>query len=71
MGDTGADELRDTVDVERFDGNVWKMILGSVNPWFDNDESDDEESDDEREEKAFEATGDFTLRKGKGSIRRK
>ena len=28
---------RDIVDTEPADGNVYKMILGSINPWFDGD----------------------------------
>jgi hypothetical protein len=31
---------RDIVDSEASDGNVWKMLLGAVNKWFDEDEAD-------------------------------
>ena len=28
-------------DTEPASGNVWKMLLGAINPWFDDDEIDD------------------------------
>ena len=28
---------RDIVDTEPSNGNVWKMLLGAINPTFDND----------------------------------
>lgn len=31
---------RDIVDAEPADGNLWKMLLGSINKWFDQDEED-------------------------------
>ena len=30
-------EGRDIVDTEPYDGNVWKMLLGPINDWFDDD----------------------------------
>lgn len=30
---------RDIVDTEPYNGNVWKMLLGSVNDWLDDDDS--------------------------------
>ncbi len=30
---------RDVVDTEPSNGNVWKMLLGAVNEWFDDDAS--------------------------------
>lgn len=30
--------IRDTIDTERFDGNVWKMLLGAIDAMFDNDD---------------------------------
>lgn len=35
---------RDIVDHERSNGNVWKMILGAIDPDFDDD--DDDEGDE-------------------------
>jgi len=37
---------RDIVDTVASNGNVWKMLLGSINKNYD-DDNDDEESDDE------------------------
>ena len=28
---------RDIIDTTPADGNVWKMLLGAVNDWFDDD----------------------------------
>ena len=28
---------RDVVDTEDFDGDVWKMLIGPLDPVFDND----------------------------------
>ena len=28
---------RDVIDTEPSNGNVWKMLLGAVNKWFDGD----------------------------------
>lgn len=37
-----ANELRrDIVDAEPADGNVWKMLLGSLDKWFDGDKDGD------------------------------
>ncbi|KAL8908992.1 MAG: hypothetical protein Q9171_005222 [Xanthocarpia ochracea] len=37
----------DVIDTTSADGNVWKMLLGAVNDWYDNDgDSDDEDDDD-------------------------
>jgi hypothetical protein len=33
---------RDIVDAEPADGNVWKMLLGAVNKWFDGDKDEDD-----------------------------
>lgn len=30
---------RDIVDHTYWDGNVWKMLLGAVNDWYDDDPS--------------------------------
>jgi hypothetical protein len=27
--------FRDIVDTEKSNGNVWKMLLGAIDPWFD------------------------------------
>ncbi|KAL9033583.1 MAG: hypothetical protein Q9180_005869, partial [Flavoplaca navasiana] len=36
----------DVVDTTSADGNVWKMLLGAVNDWYDNDgDSDDDDED--------------------------
>ncbi|KAH8764701.1 hypothetical protein F5882DRAFT_247628, partial [Hyaloscypha sp. PMI_1271] len=29
----------DIVDTEPSKGNVWKMLLGAINPWFDHGDS--------------------------------
>lgn len=43
-----ADDARwdsNIVDTTPANGNVWKMLLGSINPWFDADyDSEDTES---------------------------
>ena len=31
---TSSDE-RDIIDHEQSNGNVWKMLFGSTDPWFD------------------------------------
>ncbi|KAL8787452.1 MAG: hypothetical protein Q9213_002229 [Squamulea squamosa] len=37
----------DVVDTTSADGNVWKMLLGAVNDWYDNDvDSDDDDNKD-------------------------
>lgn len=33
----GFDHSRDIIDTTPADGNVWKMLLGAVNDWFDDD----------------------------------
>lgn len=47
----GADLFRDIVDTEPANGNVYKMILGAINPWFD----DDAEMNDDNEGPAASA----------------
>jgi hypothetical protein len=38
--DSGLRLTRDIVDTEPFEGgNVWKMLLGSINRWFDGDQA--------------------------------
>ena len=37
---TSSKNLRDVVDTTSADGNVWKMLLGAVNDWFDDDHDD-------------------------------
>ncbi|KAL9604134.1 MAG: hypothetical protein Q9219_000722 [cf. Caloplaca sp. 3 TL-2023] len=32
----GAKEM-DIVDTTRWDGNIWKMLLGAISPWYDDD----------------------------------
>ena len=40
--------LRDIVDTEPFpDGNLLKMLLGAVHPWFDDDNDDDDDVNDD------------------------
>lgn len=34
---TFSSDDRDIVDTEPSSGNVWKMLLGSTNKWFDQD----------------------------------
>lgn len=36
--DSGLGLSMDIVDTEHSDGNVWKMLLGAVNDWFDDDD---------------------------------
>ena len=36
---------RDIVDTEPYDGNVWKMLLGAINKWFDDDPKEDGKND--------------------------
>ena len=31
---------RDVIDAEPWNGNIWKMLHGAINPWFDADEVD-------------------------------
>lgn len=47
---------RDLVDTTPADGNVWKMLLGPLNPWFDNDteEEDDDEDDDDYADRRYD-----------------
>ena len=49
MTDDAFVQHRDLVDTTPADGNVWKMLLGPLNPWFDDDteEEDDDEDDDD------------------------
>ncbi len=51
--------LSDIVDTEPSDGNVWKMLLGATDRWFDDDEievEDDDEDDDEDEDEDHSKT---------------
>ena len=43
----GFSNPRDVADTTSADGNIWKMLLGAVNDWFDDDH--DEETDEEDE----------------------
>jgi hypothetical protein len=44
--DEGLGLKRDVVDMEPFEGgNVWKMLLGSINKWYDSDNRVAESSD--------------------------
>ena len=38
----GNHYFRDIVDTTSAEGNVWKMLLGAVNYWFDDDDDDDD-----------------------------
>jgi hypothetical protein len=41
-------EHRDIVDTEPFEGgNVYKMLLGAIDPWYDGDDDEDEDEDDD------------------------
>ena len=40
-------EKLDIVDTEPANGNVWKMLLGAINHWFDGDDDDDGDDNDE------------------------
>ncbi|KAF7512559.1 hypothetical protein GJ744_000820 [Endocarpon pusillum] len=40
--DSGLGLPMDIVDTEPADGNVWKMLLGAVDKWFDDDEGGEE-----------------------------
>ena len=44
---TGTSASRDTIDTTSADGNVWKMLLGAVNDWYDNDPDEDIDDEDE------------------------
>lgn len=44
---TPAFTSRDVVDTTSADGNVWKMLLGAVNDWYDNDQDGDRDEEDE------------------------
>jgi hypothetical protein len=35
--------IKDIVDTEPSYGNVWKMLLGTIDPWFDGDDGDDDD----------------------------
>lgn len=35
--DSGLGLSMDIVDTEPWNGNIWKMLLGPINPWFDDD----------------------------------
>ncbi|KAL8894790.1 MAG: hypothetical protein Q9192_004050, partial [Flavoplaca navasiana] len=37
----------DVIDTTPADGNVWKMLLGAVNDWYDNDGESDEDGEDD------------------------
>ncbi|KAH7409344.1 kinase-like domain-containing protein [Cadophora sp. MPI-SDFR-AT-0126] len=45
----GSDTQLDIVDTEPSNGNVWKMLLGSIDPYFDNSDDDDDDDDDDDE----------------------
>ena len=32
-----SSRYRDVIDTTPADGNVWKMLLGPINDWFDDD----------------------------------
>ncbi|KAL8696543.1 MAG: hypothetical protein Q9224_002741 [Gallowayella concinna] len=40
------ERLRDVIDTTSADGNVWKMLLGAVNDWYDNDGDSDDDAKD-------------------------
>ena len=44
---TGTSAYRDAIDTTSADGNVWKMLLGAVNDWYDNDPYEDIDDEDE------------------------
>ena len=44
---TAASIYRDVVDTTSADGNVWKMLLGAVNDWYDNDHDGDGDDEDD------------------------
>jgi len=39
---------RDIVDTEPSTGDVWKMLLGAINPRFDDDDEEDDDEMDHR-----------------------
>ena len=44
---TGTCAGRDTIDTTSANGNVWKMLLGAVNDWYDNDQCGDTDDEDQ------------------------
>ncbi|KAL8894183.1 MAG: hypothetical protein Q9192_004544, partial [Flavoplaca navasiana] len=44
----------DVIDTTSADGNVWKMLLGAVNDWYDNDGDSDDDDDDEDDAHAIQ-----------------
>ena len=47
---TFIDYSRDIVDTEGSQGNVWKMLLGSIDKTFDEGDEDEDEVDGEDED---------------------
>ena len=53
---------RDVIDTTPADGNVYKMLLGSVNDWFHGDRDEDTDKDDEPSEAGL-AFANLTIRR--------
>ena len=56
---------RDLIDTTPADGNVWKMLLGPLNPWFDDDTDEDDDDADNDEDDFDGGLGISVARSGR------